>query len=377
MANQKAFCAYPFTQAVVRTGGSIGPCCLMPGVGDVRKESLPEFWQGLSIQTIRSQMLTGNSAIPACHMCTTQEARTGNSMRLESLRDYKFLSPAHYERVLKHYGWQDRDIPSRLEVHVGNLCNLKCLTCRPEDSSKFLVEDRVLGISNHNQTDYELPENFLDNVADAIAQGKIELLDLRGGESMLVPTIKKFLLALAPSAFEQVKLRIQTNGTVLDDEWKLLLQQFKNVEVMLSIDAVGDANTYIRYPSVWADIERNTSWFKTQSHIKLYVNCTISNLNVLLLSDLVEWCQQTNIFFHGVPLTKPVFYQFNNLPESVLQQAQQKLSAYGDEFSYITKATTDNNISNWQNFCRTIDLRDQHRGNRIFDILPDLKQYWT
>jgi MoaA/NifB/PqqE/SkfB family radical SAM enzyme len=377
MANTKAFCAYPFAQAVVRTGGSIGPCCLMPGVGDVRKESLLEFWQGSSMRNLRHQMLTGNTDIPACYMCSAQESRTGNSMRLESLRDYKFLSPAHYERVLKHYGWQDLDIPARLEVHVGNLCNLKCLTCRPEDSSKFLVEDRALGISNHNQSDYELPENFLDSVAQAIAQGKIELLDLRGGESMLVPAIKKFLSELEDTAFDQVKLRIQTNGTVLDDEWKKLLQRFKNVEVMLSIDAVGESNTYIRYPSVWDDIERNSAWFKTQSHIKLYINCTISNLNVLLLPELVEWCRQSNIFFHGVPLTKPVFYQFNNLPAPVFQQAQEKLSAYGDQFAYIVKATVDDTAANWQAFCRTIDLRDQYRRNRIFDILPELKQYWV
>lgn len=377
MANAKAFCAYPFTQAVIRTGGSIGPCCLMPGVGDVRKESLSEFWQGSSMQSVRQQMLTGENAIPACSMCSAQEARTGNSMRLESLRDYKFLSPAHYERVLKHYGWQDRDLPSRLEVHVGNLCNLKCLTCRPEDSSKFLVEDQLLGISNHTQSDYVLPDAFLDSVAESIAQGKIELLDLRGGESMLVPAIKKFLMALEDPAFEQVKLRIQTNGTVLDDEWKLLLQRFKNVEVMLSIDAVGKANTYIRYPAAWEDIERNTAWFKTQSHIKLYVNCTISNLNVLLVSELVEWCRQTGVFFHGVPLTKPVFYQFNNLPRDVLKLAQDRLKVYGDEFKYILQAADDNNSANWQNFCHTIDLRDQHRGNRIFDVLPELAKHWT
>jgi len=279
--------------------------------------------------------------------------------------------------VLKHYGWQQRDLPSRLEVHVGNLCNLKCLTCRPEDSSKFLVEDQILGISNHTQSDYVLPDAFLDNVAESIAQGKIELLDLRGGESMLVPAIKKFLMALQDPAFEQVKLRIQTNGTVLDDEWKLLLQRFKNVEVMLSIDAVGKANTYIRYPAVWQDIERNTAWFKTQPHIKLYVNCTISNLNVLLIGELVEWCRQTGVFFHGVPLTKPVFYQFNNLPRDVLTLAQDQLKVYGDEFKYILQATADNDSANWQNFCHTIDLRDQHRGNRIFDVVPELKQYWT
>jgi MoaA/NifB/PqqE/SkfB family radical SAM enzyme len=349
----------------------------MPGVGDVHKQSLQEFWQGSSMQAVRQQMLTGSNAIPACSMCSAQEARTGTSMRLESLRDYKFLSPAHYERVLKHYSWQDRDLPSRLEVHVGNLCNLKCLTCRPEDSSKFLVEDQLLGLSNHNQSDYELPENFLVSVAEAIAQGKIELLDLRGGESMLVPAIKKFLMVLEDPAFEQVKLRIQTNGTVLDDEWKNLLQRFKNVEVMLSIDAVGDANTYIRYPSVWSDIEHNAAWFNAQSHIKLYVNCTISNLNVLLLPELVPWCRQSGLFFHGVPLTKPVFYQFNNLPAPVLQQAQEKLAVYGDEFAYVLKATTDNTASNWQNFCHTIDLRDQHRRNRIFDILPELEQYWV
>ena len=32
--------------------------------------------------------------------------------------------------------------------------------------------------------------------------------------------------------------------------------------------------------------------------------------------------------------------------------------------------------THWEDFCKMIDLRDKHRNNSIFDVLPELKPYW-
>ena len=365
-------------QAVVQTHSGVGPCCLIENLSG-KNQTVTEAWNDSSWRSLQARMLDSQAEIPECAECVRHEELFGSSMRTTTLQDYKFLSPDHYEQLLDHYRWRDLSFPRRVELHVSNLCNLKCLTCRPEDSSSFLTENRVIGISQHQQRDYEVNVDTIREVNQALMQGKIDLLDLRGGESMLVPEIYKMLDALPPEVYDQTVLRIQTNCTVLTTEWKLLLSRFSRVEVMMSVDAVGHYNHYIRYPSNWQDVETAVDWFTRQHNIKSYVNCTVSNLNLHVLPLLLEWCRERGIYVYLYPVSYPEIFQFQNLPATLLSWAQNRLKPYrawNDKLDGIISAQPLDNDSLWQEFCHTITKRDQHRRNSIFDICPSMKNHW-
>lgn len=370
----KTFCILPFVQVVTRTSGSLGPCCMIQQ-SHLNKQTISEFWKSNDIRDMRNNML-GDLYVKDCSVCYKEEELFGSSMRTQSLQDYGFVG-VDYSQKLNAVGWPKTDYPNRIEMHVSNLCNLKCLTCNPRDSSSFLAENKMLGIVSSNQKDFMINDRALIDLVDKLNQGVIDLLDLRGGETMMVPAIKSTLKNLSDHVYKNTVIRIQTNGTMLDQEWQELLTKFNKIEIMLSVDSVDKYNTYIRYPSNWDRIQHFASWVVQQKNIHCFVACTVSNLNVLSLSNLINWCREMNLYCHLTTLTQPDIYKFTNLPQSILESAQARLiECKVPKLNGILSAVAENNTELWKKFCRMIDMRDQHRGNRIFDLYPELKQHW-
>jgi len=364
-------------QTVIRTNGGISPCCMISNKGNIRDTTIKNFWQSKQMDIMRDTMLNTSHTLPECHQCYSHEESTGFSMRTQSLVDYKFFNEKHHQKLLKYFNYDRTEFPSRLEIHLGNICNLKCLTCRPADSSAFLTEDKILKISNHNQSDYQIDEDTLEQNLSVLSQHKIEMLDLRGGESMLSPVIKKFLNNLSDIFYENTILRIQTNGTVLDQTWKNILSKFKRVEIMLSIDAHGAHNEYVRFPSNWTEISQNVDYFQQLTNIKLYVHCTISNINFLVLDKLVSWCREKTLYFHYSILTAPEYYHYQNMPAPLLEHGFEKINQFIEFVDFKKPTNSVYNTQHWQEFCQMINQRDQHRKNSIFDMLPQYKSYWN
>ena len=369
------FCVLPFVQTVVRTDGSVSSCCNIIGKQNIRQSSIQQFWDSDELADLKHGLLNNDQNLTQCNKCYQEEESQGSSMRTQNLKYYKFSPSDHYKQLLDHSGYLENLFPIRVEWHLGNLCNLKCLTCNPRDSSSFLAENRKLKIDNHNQSQFTLDDddNALHANLQLIFDNKVDTLDLRGGESMMMPQIKKILLALSDQQYQRTTLHIQTNGTVIDDDWKIILSRFAQVEIMLSIDAYGQDNTYIRYPASWPAIEQNTDYFMSLPHAKVVANCTISNLNFPVLHKLARWAESKQLSVNYSFVSIPTHYNFKNLPESVFDVAKQQAAKLCGLENLIT-IQADN--THWKEFCQMIDLRDKHRNNSIFNVLPELKPYW-
>lgn len=376
MLNPKIFCPLPFVQAVVRTDGRIGPCCNNGNISNIKQTTLIQYWNSNKLSHFKKQILENSENVAGCEKCYIDEKLTGSSMRTDALNDHKFVKHEYYHKIFKFLNYDTLEFPQIVEMHFGNLCNLKCLTCRPSDSSKFLSENKILKISNENQKDFELEEkDILDNLNLVFEHSK--KIDLRGGESLLVPEIKKFLTNLDEAKINDKILRIQTNGSILDPEWIKIFKKFKSLEIMLSIDSINKEIEYMRFPVKWNQITANLKEFK-KLNCKLYINCTVSNLNILNLNKLLDWSEQNELYVHLSFLNDPVYYQFVNLPQDLLNSAIVKLEPYFSKYPNL-KAAMEKAVSNtkeWEIFCQIIDKRDKYRNNSIFKILPELQEYW-
>ena len=367
----EAFCVLPFYRTVIRAHSGMSPCCNIQYFDQATDDTtLADFWQNKKLNNLRANMLQGKKSLE-CNKCYQQEQLCGNSMRTESLRDHFITAATNLEKLVQGPRYLGKKIANHFELHLGNLCNLKCLTCDPVSSSSFLSENKILKISNDNNRDYQINDTVVSNLIAEVVANRIEVLDLRGGESMLMPSIRKVLDNL-PNNHGITILRLQTNCMILDDFWKECFKKFPKIEIMLSIDATHDAINYIRYPADWEVINQNIEYFKSCKNIRLYVNCTISNLNFLLISNVVEWCRDKQIYFHYSLCDDPAYYKCNNLPKELFEQGLEKISRY-PQFSNL-KLTHDDSL--WIEFCKMISTRDKHRKNSIFDILPELKPYW-
>ncbi len=387
MIDYKKFCIYPFNQIVVRAHGRLSPCCHKIGDENLSQMTPEEYWTGKTMSNLRQQMLSGND-VTECQWCYDNENATGHSMRMDSLRMFDINENTDIGQRIKE--WEGATFPERFEMHVGNLCNLKCLTCNADDSSAFHAENASLGIKLG--IIYELPDlvsakQDFDNVLINLNNGKIKHLDLRGGESLLVPEVCELLSCLDDSVYQNVTLRLQTNTTYLSTEWKKIMSRFQRIKVSCSIDAIGEQLTYIRFPAKWKDIQNNLLWYRQQPNIETNVTITVSNLNLLCIDQLIRWLLGWGINFNLNPVATPAIFQTANMPGELLDLTKQRLEPLIHMLYSHDKANLDvlqklidnkplNNEKLWKDFCMYIDLRDAHRNNRIFNAMPEFEKFW-
>ena len=372
----KRFCVAPWTSVVLKTTGNLGPCCAYPTHNKIKDISIKDYYNSDFNRELKQKMLNGEE-ISGCLDCYRADELYGSSLRTKtnelaqgSMEDYEIL-----------------EFPLELELQISNICNIKCLTCRPEDSSSFLTENKVLKISDHSNRDYQLSDEKLDQIFNDVNKNKINMLDLRGGESMIVPNIKQRLIDL--TSVNNVELRIQTNGTIWDDEWFGIFEKFREVNIMISIDAYGDDNHYVRFPAEWEKIENTVNKMKSVPNLRLSGHCTVSNLNLPILPQLLDWIIREDIEFGFTGLAYPDYFEMINLPMEIINNAKQELDKYRNKFNHnytnsqidsilLRLETIEQQLDNtkWDTFCRVIDIRDQHRNNSIFDIQPELRKYW-
>jgi len=74
------------------------------------------------------------------------------------------------------------------------------------------------------------------------------------------------------------------------------------VILSLSIDAIGDLAYYVRHPTKWKIIEKNTKklaeFSRTRKGVLVHTHVTLSLLNLHDLPNLLDWCKQQYDTWH-------------------------------------------------------------------------------
>ena len=191
MQNKSTFCTQPFIAVTVGTNGGMGPCCNIKNLSNIKKENILEYWNGDTLKNFRNKILSGDTVIE-CTQCYESERLLGESLRTRTLDDRQFITLDVEQKLTNFKIYEHFNFPLQTELQLGNLCNLKCITCCPEDSSSILSENLILQISDHKNSDYIINEDIVETNLNLVLEYGT-LIDLRGGESMLMPVIKRSL----------------------------------------------------------------------------------------------------------------------------------------------------------------------------------------
>jgi molybdenum cofactor biosynthesis enzyme MoaA len=117
---------------------------------------------------------------------------------------------------------------------------------------------------------------------------------LYGGEPLLIPKQKETLAFLITNGHSRKqRLVYNTNGTVFPadmiDQW----QQFREVNVCISVDNLGAKFEYERNLAQWNAVEQNINEFmmiqNLHPNIRLKCVVTVSVFNILDLVDIANW----------------------------------------------------------------------------------------
>ena len=384
----KTFCIQPFVNVTTRIQGQHNVCCnITKKEKNISNITAIEFFNSPEVKDMQESLLKGEK-VKDCATCYFMESNNQVSHRKQYNKYYNLHNDQKYKENLEKLKLDKLKNPLYAEIHISNLCNLKCLTCNERDSSKFHAENKSLGISKDASIDYtKIIENKSKAILDVITP-ELKFLDIRGGETMLIPEIKEVLSSLPKEKTKNITLKIQTNGTIFpDDIWINIFKKFKNTKVNISVDAYRNDNHYIRYPSQWEDVCKTLNFFK-DNNIKFIINTVLSNLNLLVLPKLLDWIYSNQYLNYLYILKDPIYYRYTNLPRELLKKSIVDLQRFKEPFvNRDTNITIENLISNlkkehkeydqqWQNFKKEITMRDNARKNSIFEVLPELKEYF-
>ena len=153
MEYSKTFCPYPWIHVMTQPTGTVSWCCVARdnfknddgSMFDLNKgDRIESVWNNDHMRKIRKQMLDGE-VVKGCEHCYDLEDMGFPSYRTNYIRDWFEYSDRGEEIVKrieqsKRNGHRVEDPPMYLDFRLGNMCNLKCRMCQPQNSSQINKE---------------------------------------------------------------------------------------------------------------------------------------------------------------------------------------------------------------------------------------------
>ena len=321
VSGSKTFCILPWIHFATRPNGDMRLCCSANASGagenhtvglvknergqpaNFGRETPMSAWNNEYMKDVRLTMLEGK--IPAsCSKCIAEESRGVASKRIWETGSW-MEDGIDVEELIKQTE-EDGTVPEKLvylDLRLGHTCNLKCVMCSPHDSSQWVADHKKIyplfqakelkeqmswDRKDFNNKWHENPDFWKEMYAQI---PNLKQVYFAGGEPLMIREHKWFLEEIIRQGYaDKILIRYNTNGLLVDDEIIELWKQFKKVKVGFSIDAVGDRNWYIRYPSDWDVIERNLHKLdNTPDNIQVSIATAIQILNIKHLADFAKW----------------------------------------------------------------------------------------
>ncbi len=344
----KTLCPLPWIHLSANTDGSLRVCCNTAGEGiftnrrgkrvylsqiDHPKKALNHSF----LRKVRREMLAGKKPF-TCTKCYSIEEKGGHSLRQVYLKLWK----KELQEKIEETSWRGAVKPEvlYLDFALGNLCNLQCRMCAPMFSQKMVSEFEELNISFDKEqthlarTQWKLNDRFR-SLMDRVFNHVEEML-FTGGEPFLSRQHFYILEQLIQRGLAQkVSLRYHSNLTHLPDQLLEHWSHFKSVQINCSIEAVGELNNYIRYPSKWQDVDANIRKvlsLKSQVPVYMEFHTVFQALSILRVTELMDYLSQFKdqaaVFPYFISMDYPEALRVEALPAAVRKETKIKILNY-------------------------------------------------
>lgn len=315
--------------------------------------------------------------VPGCEKCYKEEEHGLISRRLNVIDLYeKYLQDSEL----------DGTAPISLDYSVGNLCNLKCAICGPENSTAWnkdfieLFPENISQLSKFEKfNQIKLTDiDYLKNLKNIHFHG--------GGEPLLVSTHIELIEAIKQAkGLGDVHVLYNTNGSVTVPPQVLdLWSECKLVELYFSIDDVGERFEYQRTGVSWDKLQENINWYIENMPVNhmFKINCTWSFLNLFYLDELVEWHNynfssnrlgdQVNLIFQTA-INSTLNFSVDVITSKIYNILSEKFARYPQLLELINSIQIDDSVD-FNNLWQEINKLDGVRETKFEILCPEFAQ---
>ena len=411
--DNKTICPNFFNNVMNDSFGVYKTCCLHVPIKDNKvvgvavNESLDTFWNSDYMKQSRIKAINGEE-IKGCEECYRSERNGGTSLRKDLVEIYEenedYLDSV---KIAQENDGQLDKFPTAIELRVGNLCNLKCRMCQPQDSDLINKEYKEL-ISLDSTlgeilpiVDFEITDDltsYIQGIRDNAST--IKIIRFSGGEPLINKSFYELLDYLIEGDYaKNIEFRLNTNLTKMKEETLEKLSKFKRVTIDFSIDGLGLVYEYIRYPMVW-DITKNKidmayKFMADHDNIKMNANFTVQIYNVFCMFDLIDFFLTKSVLPILHILQNPSYLNIRNMPDNLKHDLIVKIDetlgdiesrGYPDVFqvdwvierliaikNQLSLERNEYQIVLFKKFTNALDIK---RNQNISVMIPEISKYY-
>ena len=255
----------------------VAPCCQAGSA--IESVDTFDFQTSPHLNKLRQQFDNNKKPIE-CVRCWQAE-NTGHKSRRMSAIEFYNIAPSS-DVILEG-----------IDHSATWACNLACIMCSPENSSLWATQENLTQDDLKSMGRYfQKSNNFLDK----IDLGQVKKIHFNGGEPMLNNDQTEFLLKLEEQGMlKNTFISYNTNGTVMPSQRIIdLWARARLVKIFFSIDAIGNAFEYVRWPGKWNQTSKNILDMKNilPHNVMFGFNTTVGNYNLLEIDEVYNWFKQ-------------------------------------------------------------------------------------
>jgi hypothetical protein len=390
---EKSFCVLPWIHLATHPIGTVTPCCITDMENDMstakkdgfnmflNKDKLEDIANSGLFKDIRKQMMKGEYP-SACKTCYFYEKSQVYSKRMESNLKFKEHIEACFDNTLEDGTLKQVDY-RYIELRLGTVCNLKCVTCNPFSSNRWNEDVSAFKDTEFEKsyfkcdirTEWYRDTNFYDELLT-----KCEYLEevwINGGEPTLIREHGYFLQKLIElGKAKDINLHYSINMTSIPDDFIKIWKQFKQVRLHLSIDDLEERNDYIRYGSKWDVIFSNfKKILKYKNIFTLEVCQTVSILNVMNIDNFKKFCLDHEITVAHNYVHHPALHHVAVLPAHLKKKLLNSIQYLRPDekkrlVAELEQQPLENTFQKFQEFTKLLDIK---RNIKIHDYLEEWK----
>jgi len=421
----KTFCPYPWIHVMTQPTGTVSWCCVARdnfknddgSMVDLNKgDRIESVWNNDHMRNIRKQMIEGE-AVKGCNHCYDLEDMGFPSYRTNYIRDWFEYSGRGEEihNIIEksiNNDYYVEEAPMYLDFRLGNMCNLKCRMCQPQNSSQinkeyvkieqadpesaqFIKDNFTWGQFAENITPWQDDPEFLRQVEEWLPG--VNKLYFTGGEPTIIERVYWIMEKCVEMGIaKDIELVFNSNMTNIQPRFINLVEQFKKVLMCISVDAYGHENEYIRGASHWSQVEKNLRKYCASDVIgTVLFSPVIQIYNILTITKLLDFCEELEleygreVFVTFLICDYPTSLDFRNCPDNVRAVAVDRLEAWLEQSKVLVnrpenvqsiqatiKALKENRKENWRQelmtFHKYTNLLDKTRSESMQEALPEL-----
>ena len=315
------FCLYPWMHIDFDESGKILSCCRgKHNYGDWKSKKLDIDEWSSNISKLKQSMMSGVWD-SNCIDCKKKESVGNQSLRHDiAIHAMRHIGLETIENEIIPNIKEDSQSIKFVELRPSNICNLQCIHCNDNSSSKwasffknnpeFLENNKINPTSNKflSKSGYENIKDFIGELDD------LSTIQFSGGEPLYDKDALNYIKAI-PNP-ENVHISYITNGQTLPSdemisEWK----SFKEIHLSISVDAFHDQYDYFRYPGKWDILISNIDILKSISNITVHIPINIFTL--FSIGGFIDVCENNNIKVHYSTVHAPEHLSITVLPREL------------------------------------------------------------